>query len=273
MKTLSIVHVYYPRFWPELAECLRNVGGEVVITYVDEAAVAEARRDFPSARFLKCANRGYDVWPFLAALKEVDLDAFELVVKLQTKRDVGSPYCQNDVYFGGPRWRNYLLAPFRTARAWRRTLAAFADPAVGMVADRRCLFTFPGIDDAPIAGRVRDFLADRRLTSGGPRSFTYVAGTMFAVRAELLKPLQALELTAEAFEPPVSGATGTLAHVFERVFGFLASEPPALVPWPVPGVRAFLDRVVRGFLKVRYFDGKMKVKFLGVQIYHRRLGI
>ena len=85
MKKLVIVHVYYPQFWPELRDCIRNVGAcDVVVTYVDEASVAEARRDFPNARFVLCENRGYDIWPFVTALKAVDLAAYDLVAKLHT---------------------------------------------------------------------------------------------------------------------------------------------------------------------------------------------
>ena len=102
MKTLVAVHVYYPQLWSELAACVRNIDGacDLVVTYVDEAAVQGARRDFPEARFLKCENRGYDIWPFVAALQASDLSAYDAIVKLHTKRDV-----ESDITFGrGSTW-------------------------------------------------------------------------------------------------------------------------------------------------------------------------
>ena len=82
MKTLVVVHVYYPQLWSELAACVRNSDGErdLVVTYVDEAAVQGVRRDFPEARFLKCENRGYDIWPFIAALQSSALAAYDSIV-------------------------------------------------------------------------------------------------------------------------------------------------------------------------------------------------
>ena len=69
-RTLVVIHLYYPQLWKELLECVWSIDGEkdVLVTYGDESAVAEARRDLPEARFIRCENRGFDVWPFLFAL-------------------------------------------------------------------------------------------------------------------------------------------------------------------------------------------------------------
>ena len=228
MKTLVIVHVFYPQLWPELAASIRNVDGDrdLIVTYGEESAVAEARRDFPGARFLKCENRGYDIWPFVAALKATDLSAYDVVVKLHTKRDVVSDirYDFNNAVYNGSAWRNFLLGFVRTPEAWRRTRALLAKPDVGMVAELHVVFRRR---DVPVSRTKESFDAAATFLGLDPRavrrSGQYVAGTMFAAKPAALRPLLAKELTAESFDPPAGHMTETFAHVVERALGLSVS--------------------------------------------------
>lgn len=225
MKTLVIAHVFYPQLWSELAECIRNVGEpkDVVITYIDETAVAQARCDFPSAKFIPCANRGYDVGPFLKALQASDLSAYDLVVKLHTKRDIVCPWWKVVGYarLNGGAWRDHLLAFVKTPDAWKRTWTRFRDPSIGMVADRHVILTRR---DAKKGEYVETFdAAVRELNEkfGIPADGRgrFVGGTMFAVRAALLRPFAAEVLAPDAFVASAGHEIETRAHVFERIFG------------------------------------------------------
>ena len=225
LKVAVIAHVFYPEFWSELAQCVRTIGGEscdLFVTYVDENAIAAARQDFPKARFVACENRGYDVWPFLKVLQGISPADYDLVVKLHTKRDVtGELLVLNHAWVGGGAWRERLLAFCATEEAWRRTLRCFADPHVGMVADRRLVFRrgdLPAKLDGSFDRAREEF---RRLTGTVvPTSAEYVAGTMFAARPTALKPLLVRRLEASAFEPPAGHRCETYAHLMERMLGF-----------------------------------------------------
>ena len=225
MKVVVIAHVFYPEFWPELAACIRTVGTDcdLFVTFVDEAAVAEVRRDFPAARFIACENRGYDVWPFLKVLQEIPLADYDLVVKLHTKRDVtGELLVLNHAWVGGPAWRERLLAFVATEAAWRKTLRRFGDPCVGMVADRHLVFcgdTLPAAADGGTFDRAREEF--RRLTGFAvPEGAEYVAGTMFAARPTALKSLLVRRFAASTFEPSAGHRCETYAHLMERMLGF-----------------------------------------------------
>lgn len=224
MKVAVIAHAFYPEFWPELARCIRTVGDacELFVTFADESAVAEARRDFPAARFIACENRGYDVWPFLKVLQEIPLDDYDLVVKLHTKRDVtGELLVLNHAWVGGSAWRERLLAFVATGDAWRSTLRCFTDPRIGMVADRHLVFRrgdLPAELDGSFNRAREEF---RRLTEFAvPAEAEYVAGTMFAARPTALKPLLARRFEASMFEPPAGHRCETYAHLMERMLGF-----------------------------------------------------
>ena len=227
-RTLVVIHLYYPQLWKELLECVRSIDGEkdVIVTFADEAAVAEARRDLPEARFLLCENRGFDVWPFLFALHQVRLPDYALVVKLHTKRDIdfGFDFKFNGCHFNGPTWRERLLSFCATPRAWARTKRELLRPGVGMAADRhvvvgRCHVRYDHAERAYDAALAEiNALGGRQVDSSAGR---FVAGTMFAAKPEPLEFLLKRNFTAEMF--PTSAhieiSDCQYAHVVERMMG------------------------------------------------------
>jgi len=232
LKILVVAHVFYPEHWKELLACIRTVGptADVIVTYADEAAVAAARGDLPTATFLPCENRGFDVWPFLYALQKADLAKYDLVVKLHTKRDIDPKlrFRFNRLRFDGPAWRNRLLAFCRTPEAWRRTLRRFAEPSVGMVAERDVIVRRRDVTRAD-AVQAYDAALREVSTLGGrtvsARSGQFVAGTMFAVRSDVLRFLLCRGFGPEAFAPSAHVTVEDLeyAHVVERMFGLAVS--------------------------------------------------
>jgi len=225
MSVAVIVHVFYPEFWDELARCIRRIGpsADLFITYMDEAAVADARRDFPTARFVQCENRGYDIWPFLKVLRTIRPDDYDCIVKLHTKRDVdGALPVLNHAWLGGGYWRRNLLSFVATNRNWRRTQKLLTDPRVGMVAGRRVVFRRGDLPPA-LDGSFDRARAELGKLTGltAPETAEYVAGTMFAVRPEVLQPIAKLSLDGQSFDPPAGHQTETYAHLWERLLGFL----------------------------------------------------
>ena len=278
MRTAVIVHVFYPQLWPELAGCIRNVGScDLVVTYVDEAAVARARRDFPSARFLPCENSGYDVAPFLTALRSVDLADYDLVVKLHTKRDIVCPWWKVVGYtrLNGSAWRDHLLAFVKTTDAWKRTLARFRDPSVGMVADRHVILTRK---DAKKGEYVETFDAavrelNERARIPADNRGRFVGGTMFAARASLLRPFASKAFESETFAASAGHEVETRAHVFERMFG-LAVGGQGLRVEGFDGSFGWwrLRQAVRRFLwDSRLTERRRSVRICKVTVYRRRL--
>ena len=222
MKTAVVVHVFHAGFWDELAACVKNVGPcSLFVTYADEASVAAARRDFPDATFVRCENRGYDVWPFLKVVRDFRLDASDVVVKLHTKRDLAESFVCNHADLAGARWRELLLGFVGSRRAWSRAVRVLMRDGVGQVADRRLVFsagTNPrerAAFDAAVA-----FVAD--LTGRAVPDGRYVAGTMFAVRGNVLAPLANHPFEAAMFPEPQANS-GTFAHVMERVLGLVVA--------------------------------------------------
>ena len=286
MRALVVAHVFYPQFWPELAECIRNVAEarRIVITYGDEAAVTAARRDFPRAEFVRCENRGYDIWPFLNVLQRVDLADYDIVVKLHTKRNVDLRIKMNHAWFDGTLWRDYLLGFVRTPDAWRRTLRCLGRPGVGLVADRRVIFDRDTVGPGYFATYDRACdeiaaLAGRRLSKAELDCGGYVAGTMFAIRTEPLRLLLRKRFTAEMFETYGGHARETYAHVMERMLGLCVTAvgfrlaafngSVGLRRWYYG--RSVSAKVVRMFFRYRIIGDRRVVSVFKIPVFSLRI--
>jgi len=273
MKLLCVIHVFYPEMWPELAACVRTVGScDLIVTYVDEDAVAAARRDFPAARFLKCDNRGYDVWPFLQALRTVDLSDYDVVVKLHTKRDIKKPYrfAMGRTLLNGSAWRELLLGFAKTPDAWRRTLKLFDDPKVGMAADRRLVFGRRETDKDAFDAAVRELRDNWSVPAR--RSGLFVAGTMFAVRAALLKPFAAHAIDLSRFGDSAAREPITYAHLLERMFG-LAVCAQGLRIAGFNGsvvVRRLATAVLKFLFDSRRSERRRTIRVCGITVYRKK---
>ena len=285
MKTLCIVHVFYPEFWPELAACLRNIDGpiDLIVTYVDETkGIPEmVRADFPEARLVLCENRGFDIWPFLKALQSVNLPDYSILVKLHTKRDVkrdGRPLVFNHCNFAEKAWRNYLLGFVRDEEAWSATKARLAQPGVGMVADRHVIMRR---DDTPWFGTRRSMDAavefvENMYGATVSGNVQFVAGTMFAARPMIFAKLLARGWKADDFSESVRNGTEQTAHLLERVMGVVVSAEGFRVDSPFGdlarwrlwvSVRDALVAVGRFFWSNDVVDGRRIVKVMGMSVY------
>ena len=274
MRLAVVAHVYYPEMWSELAACIRNVGPcDLVVTYVDEASVAEARRDFPDARFLVCENRGYDVWPFVKALKALDLGRYDLVVKLHTKRNIerNHLFAMGYTQLNGSAWRDHLLAFVRTPEAWARALERFEDPKVGLVAGRHLVFgrSEGGKTDFDAAIRELRVRFGIRATKGGH----FVGGTMFAVRASILRPFAAYAFTPDMFSVSGPHEPSTYAHLMERMLGlaveglgYRISAFDGSVRW-----RRFWCAVGKFFYDSRWSERRRSIRICRITVYLKRL--
>lgn len=189
------LHVFYPEMLEELVACIRNIETVCGEGRVDVVATCPVGHDdirerignlLPAAQFVEVPNAGYDVGPFFEFLNRIDLDDYDYVVKLHTKRDKPLDWV-NFRRFRGGEWRRTLLSFCSTIEAVRRSLRAFErDPRLGVVADRRVMDP-SGIAQGDFGWQEVGVL--RRLGFHSTRH-TFVYGTMFMMRASLLKAIQ-----------------------------------------------------------------------------------
>lgn len=227
MKLLVHLHLYYRDQLPWFLEKLSHLEEpwSLVVTMPVEDPESEAliRKLKADARFLYVENAGYDIWPFLAALRSVETDEYPLVMKLHTKNRNDTGYTVNGLRLRGYAWRDYLVDALLKTPAQARQVREIMEkePSVGMVCEG-CLIRRPGKRD-PEDGPLLE--AECRRTGIRFQGLRFCAGTMFLARTASFKRLIDSDLTADSFAAPaVSHTSGSLAHVYERIVSFLAQE-------------------------------------------------
>lgn len=218
------IHLYYDFLYKELKQCLLNIKDyNEIDLYVTlpkhmEEIENDIKSSFDNVNIIIAENLGYDVAPFVDVLSRVNLDDYSYVIKLHTKRDV--PSSASRFWFKGAKWRNMLLKFVKTKENFKRVLDRFEnDGTIGMHGPVTSTFNF--ITDDKIGHKESNRFIQNNICKN-KRYYRFVAGTMFMVKAELLKPIQKLNLKYTDFDvPDVSHEDCQLAHMLERAFGYL----------------------------------------------------
>ena len=193
LRVAVISHVFYLDIWPEVGTAIKNLvaaageGAAVFLTYpAGRCDIAEAiASDFPEAVVRPVGNVGWDVWPFVFVLNDLELSDWDLIVKLHTKRNVDSMWINFRRFSKPDGWRKSLLSFCSSVNAAKRSLLAFAtQPKLGMVAGERVIDPCGYGMGRSIDNCVK-ILESMGLSS---RNGAIVWGTMWMARACLLKP-------------------------------------------------------------------------------------
>lgn len=220
-RVAIIAHVFYIDLWEELSSCIQNIvnvasEADVFVTIsevINEYDGLRIREAFPNADIKRLPNKGFDVGPFFEVLGRIDLDSYDYVVKLHTKRNRFG--IVNFLPLFGSQWRKMLLGFCSSVGNVRRTFSIFEkSPAVGMVGSGTLIMS------------PNDELTGKYSLSGSkngpgmePCNWCFIAGTMFAVRAKLLCELSS-RFSIDDFQIlPIGSHDVDLAHSIEREFG------------------------------------------------------
>lgn len=207
-----VAHAYYPELLPGILRQRALLPGDVPLHLTvppDKRAHAEAIvAGHGHVRLHTVPNRGRDIAPFLSLLGAGELDGYDVVLKIHTKR---SPHLLD----GNVRRKLLFALLFGERHASRRILRTFADPAVGMVGWGGCYHRNPAYWTD---NKARALALAERMAAGDVARLGFFEGSMFWVRPAALAPLRWLGLAAEDFEAELGLTDGTLHHALERCF-------------------------------------------------------
>lgn len=221
MKVLVVLHIFYEDQVPWFLDKLSHIHGckwDLVVSYCGASAgFMEQIRSFkPDVFFIRVENEGFDVWPFIYVLRQVNLADYDVLVKLHTKGPTkGFKLFINRFRIRNYDWRDGLVLPFLGSDGrWKRLLRIFESKQdVGMVAPRKFVIASHSFAED---GLLLDQELERVGLSCPSRNF--VAGTMFAVRPHLLACIRDTKHVSSDFvSAHESHSNGSLAHVYERI--------------------------------------------------------
>lgn len=270
------VHVFYPYLWGELKICVQQIPCKfkLFVTLSEQSANIsnDIKKSFPNANIKVVKNLGYDVGPFIELLSNIDLDNYSFVLKLHTKRDMpkGAKLKYFDV--SGSKWREYALLSFKTKRNFEKCINAFfKNKNLGMITNYHLILNKEYFDKKA-AKEAKKYAEDLGFNAN---KYSFVAGTIFFCKAELLKPIQKLNFKIEDFEEPDKNhKNSSLAHVIERLFGVLVVSQGYKIKDVLSIYNGIFNRIylnVLNFLFSKKINakGKLRIKICKIPIYYQ----
>ena len=216
-KVLVHLHLYYLDQLDYMLKKLKNINScdwdlFVTMTKQDEKAIQKLKDFKPDVHIIQVEDKGFDIWPFLQVLNLVDLENYDDILKIHTKK-----YRKKKNFYGrGNAWRNYLIdALLGSRKQFQKNIHLMQmDKSVGLIGSRATLATM-GCSE-----KDDSILFDRMCQNHGiPISKgRFIAGTMFLVRAKCFQRIKDMNFKSEDFNhiQQTSGRT-TTAHTLERL--------------------------------------------------------
>ncbi len=226
------------------------------------------------AKILVTKNVGADVWPFISVLNSVNLDDYDYIIKVHTKRFINAFYLlPTGFQTHGWNWRNALTS-FLTKTNIVKVFKAFADnKKLGMIADSRVILINYNKDK-----RTTDYTKEIMRKFGMNDKITHAAGTMFVVRAKLMQIIKTMNFKESDFSEFKSIQSGQLAHNIEQLLGSVVIAQGFEIQDVTTGIgmKIFwriqrpIQKTIRFFFRISRDSNGVKIKILKIPIYIKR---
>jgi len=214
-----VVHVFHLDTLPDLTRYAANFpeGADQFVTCpdtFDERQITIIRNAFPEAQIVKVPNSGQDVGALFSLTERVDLNCYEVICKIHSKKGEKEP----------KRWRQALLQGVLGSKVQVKSiLEAFrTDPKLMLAGPRQLYLHGPSNlwKNAETLERVfGDLIASFDYKN---ESWGFFAGTCFWIRGSALNDIRR-RTTQNLFSNGPYVNDGTVAHCTERLFGMIAS--------------------------------------------------
>ena len=224
MRTAVHLHLYYMDQLPEIISKLQNMDKSgidydlyVTMAAKDEEAETKIKQAFTKVTIWQVENRGYDIGPFIDFLHKINLDNYDYILKVHTKNKKGGDYgCFNGVRIDSKTWANMLWdALLGSSEVVKNNYSILSEnPQIGMVGSSFCL------SEKEENPKIRAKMTNEctRLSLAKKDIISFIAGTMFMVRAQLMRPFLTYRIT-DFDEVQSKVHDYMLAHCLERLFG------------------------------------------------------
>lgn len=221
-KILVHLHLYYHEqldFMLDKLTNIKNCEWDLYVTtceYIPEAnfKIIEFKED---AKIIQLKNVGYDVYPFIHVLGILNLDDYDYIIKIHTKKPLK--------YENYPCLRSILISSILGSYdVFQNNLNLLEqNKNIGMIGCANLLFDIEdeSVENIPVTNTLLKRLAITK------REGAFIAGTMFMVRAHLMNKIKELNLQLEEFKYNCQNKTldsGTLAHAMESVLGVVVLD-------------------------------------------------
>lgn len=217
-KVLVILHLFYMDGWVEIKDYLKNLecyNYDLIVTYIDDFKKQKVLDDIVAfksdAVVMAVENKGYDLGPFMYALKDVDIKKYDVVFKMHGK-SIGRPFIFiYDQIFKGKDWFLQLWDGVLGPKTVHETMQKLIlEDDIGLVAADNLIVKDPLHKQYFTINMAKDY------GISVPDDYEYVAGTCFATKSSAMQYIKDLDIPKDAFKKAKSGHF-SYAHMLERL--------------------------------------------------------
>ena len=282
MKLLVHFHLYYHNQVDYFIEKLSNIEGcewDLYVTYIEEntQTFEKIKNLKPDAFFYKVNNIGYDVWPFIQVIQNINLDNYDFVLKIHTKRYLDYIWWPDDYIYKtknkGFHWRNSLVEPLIGSKQLFKRNLDLLNNNMGFIADKSYTISIEknssqkDIENFKI---LKDKLGIKTIYD------KFLAGTMFIIKSSILKRLLILHIKENDFDSESKqGITSSFAHTLERIFMQLALDEGYEIYLRDNlklKIQYYFYKIITNIFSLRNSDDKKHkiLTFLGIKLSFKR---
>ncbi len=275
------LHLYYTDMWSELRAQLQNLGNtpyDLFVTLVADNSklIAEIKKFHPQTEIWLVKNMGYDIGPFMVFLNRINLNNYSYILKLHSKRPSNGLGIKNNGYPISRYYWKVLLseALIGSPEIWQRNLQALSEqPELGMIASPYLIKKSDKCDEKLTPTVIANL---QQLNLPPLQKYSFVAGTMFIVRAELFKPLQHQYTLTDFQITDGKISDGTFAHVMERLFGAVIEAQGFAIKGFATNRRFLCHAVGQNILTFFYQkkitkNNKLLIKICKIPVFQKKL--
>lgn len=217
-KILVILHMFYPKSWKEIREYLENLSCydyDLIITVtkgmINENILNQIKYFKDNVNIIECENKGFDLRPFLVALNTVDLEKYDIVIKLQSKSTKRTYLYIYDQLFMRRDWFLDLYEGVLSSKVVHKNIDLLLnDESVGLIAANNLIVHDPWHK----VQMVQKIAKEKQIYI--PDNYKFVAGTCFAIKAECLKNIKQYPWSEDDFNAVPRSRGMSFAYFFER---------------------------------------------------------
>lgn len=276
MKCAVIIHIFYYEIADEFAEAIKNicdVEKDIFLTVSESIhdKKDEIAKKFPDARISVVKNVGYDIWPFLCIINQLDLNQYDLIVKLHTKRDMPEATFLKKVCMPYDAWRKNLLMCVKTKDVFRKSLAYLEKKKIGMVSGINVLMNKHHDGARELYPFIKKLMNAYSLPYES--KFQFVAGTMFVGKAPLFGYLKNRFKEKDFIEPDSEHKRQELPHILERILGYaIGAQGYEIVNCKGKDVEfeARIEGLKRFFYRKQYTSRHKITRILGFPVFIKK---
>ena len=225
-KICVICHLYYQNLWPEIKNYLSNLTQfsnfdlYVTCNSSNQELFDDIQNSFNTSGKVNIdiiENLGADIYPFIYELNKINLDDYDILYKIHTKRNITSRREKiNKCLCGANLWRDFLLNAILSENNIPILIKKFKEnKKIGCIGFEPLLMK---ISDNSI-----DFLYEKCAQNLGLKklnNYKFYCGTIFAMRPKLLECLQ-YKYNSSDFLNKDNHKFPTMCYLTENILGYL----------------------------------------------------